>query len=912
MQINFKNKIKSIRTIFLFFIFSFFLIVSLPLFLAGISLIDKITYNLGSQILGDKLQNLIEEVDNKYQKLYQIGLEDSQMHRDEIRVLSLEKFAKFSYGNSGKVFVIENTGKLILSGDFSDEQQQGYINFYKHLNMKKEGVCEYLAGEKKFAFFKYYKNWNAFIGISINQEELFSPKYQFIWVNFVVLVVIFIISFVIMIFFNSLIISPLVKLSKYAGEIAAGNYNSKIQGMFFFEILILKNTIENMVIKIREKINETIEQLATIQKREEERDIALKELKTSENRLKSIINNANAVIFLKDIDGRFVTINNKFKEICNLSEEKVIGKTVFDIFPFEIASLLAQNDKKIIDTQRHQNFEEKVMLQGKYYTYLAIKFPLIDSDGKVYAIAGISTDITDRKRMEEQLAAEQEKLSVTLQSIADGVITTDINGKVILINKVATELTGWSQEESVNMNLNDIFKIYYKKTGKVCPDIVKQTISAGHIHGCADSVLFARDGTEMEVNIKISPIRDNNAHIIGSVLVFRDVTEYNRMQEEILKMRKIESVGVLAGGIAHDFNNLLTVMLGNVSLVMHKLGENSDVYKLLTSVEKALDRSKGLTSQLLTFSKGGAPVKDTMDIKDIIHESVEFILHGSNIAPNFVFDDDLWLVDIDKNQISQVMQNIVINAAHAMPDGGIIDITAKNFVFLNEGANPLLPLKKGNYVKISIADYGKGISSEYIDKIFDLYFTTKDTGSGLGLAISHSIIAKHHGHISVKSALGKGTVFDIYIPASEEQQTDMPDFKENNLNPVQFERLKILIMDDEEEILGLIAEYLEYKNHEVCMTKNGKEAVEAYKINIEQGSLFDLVIMDLTIPGGMGGKEAASEILKIDKNAKLVVSSGYANDPVVANHRNYGFIDKLNKPYNLKDFDLLFHRLFNK
>ncbi len=391
--------------------------------------------------------------------------------------------------------------------------------------------------------------------------------------------------------------------------------------------------------------------------------------------------------------------------------------------------------------------------------------------------------------------------------------------------------------------------------------------------------------------------------------LFRDITDklqneenVHRLERQVQKAEHLESLGLLAGGIAHDFNNILMATLGNLSLARLSLLPESRASLLIREAEKASLRARDLTQQLLTFSKGGEPIKETSSISEVVAESASFVLRGSNIACQFNLPKDLWLVDIDKGQMSQVIQNIVINAKHAMPSGGIISVTGQNIDDIRKENVPL-PISN-RYTKITITDQGIGIPKNVIDKIFEPYFSTKQEGSGLGLAITYSIIAKHKGYIGVHSEIGIGTSFFIYLPASHQ---DMILSSETTSAPA-VKKLRILLMDDEESIRDLTKEMLTALGHEVLLAVDGREAIDTYTTAEKP---IDIVIMDLTIPGGMGGKEAVQEILKVDKNAKVIVSSGYSVDPIMANHKSYGFCAAIAKPYRFQELSILICRVLD-
>jgi signal transduction histidine kinase/ActR/RegA family two-component response regulator len=372
--------------------------------------------------------------------------------------------------------------------------------------------------------------------------------------------------------------------------------------------------------------------------------------------------------------------------------------------------------------------------------------------------------------------------------------------------------------------------------------------------------------------------------------------EREKMQEELLKVEKLESVGLLAGGIAHDFNNILTAILGNISLAQSYTQPGSEALQILAEAEKAAFGAKDLTQQLLTFARGGEPVKKKASIADIIRKEATFALRGSNVSCAFSFPQDLRIVEIDTGQIGQVIHNLIINADQASPEGGVIKVSAKNFL-LKEGDRSQ-PLKNGNYVRISIQDQGIGIREQDLFKIFDPYFTTKQKGSGLGLAASYSIIKKHQGHIEVASSIGTGTTFHIYLSASEGKLDAPPPRVDAPMKPGQG---NILLMDDEEMVCKTASALLQKLGYSVLVSKDGAEMLTAYCDAKEKGQAFDAVIMDLTVPGGMGGKEAIGRLLRIDPKAKAIVSSGYSNDPVMGNYNKLGFQGVVAKPYNMSE-----------
>ncbi len=510
-----------------------------------------------------------------------------------------------------------------------------------------------------------------------------------------------------------------------------------------------------------------------------------------------------------------------------------------------------------------------------------------------------------KKQAEAELASEREQLAVTLRSIGDGVITTDTNGNVTMLNRMAEDLTGWDQEDAVGKPVTEILKLIDEQTRQPIDSFITQVIASRQIEQLPDhTLLIAKSGEEKNIADSIAPLRNELSQVIGAVVIFRDISEQRRMEEELLKSRKLESVGTLAGGIAHDFNNILAGILGNISLAKVSLSNPEKTKELLENAEKASQRAANLTNQLLTFSKGGAPVKQSASVGDIIRESVPFTLHGSNVRYRLEIDENLRPIEVDPGQIDQVIQNLVLNADQAMPAGGTITVEAQNVEIGAE--NSVTGLSPGKYVRIVVKDQGSGIPEEHLDQIFDPYFTTKEMGQGLGLATCYSIVQKHGGIITADSTANIGTRMSIYLPILEEKQVAAKP-KPPKLIPANGSG-KVLVMDDESMVREIAVAMLAQLGYTVETAVDGEQAIEKYVHAKEQGKPYSAVIMDLTIPGGMGGEQAIKALLKYDRHAKGIVSSGYSTDPVMANYKDYGFVAKVAKPYNLE----ILHNILGK
>jgi PAS domain S-box-containing protein len=505
----------------------------------------------------------------------------------------------------------------------------------------------------------------------------------------------------------------------------------------------------------------------------------------------------------------------------------------------------------------------------------------------------LTREVEARKAAEEASLQSVSLLRATIESTNDGILVVDKVGRIVDWNKRFLEM--WRISDDLIASRDDGRALAYVLEQLTNPDEFMEKVRELYNRPDEESLdmLRFKDGRIFE---RYSRPQQMNNEIVGRVWNFRDITERKRVEEELLKAQKLESLGVLAGGIAHDFNNLLTGIMGNVSLAKMYVDPTGKAYPRLGEAEKACSLTKGLTQQLLTFAKGGSPIKKVDSMTRIIMDSAGFVLRGSNVRCDFKLPDDLWDVEVDGGQMSQVINNLIINADQAMPEGGIITVRAEN---ASIGHEESLPLAEGRYVHILIRDQGIGISEEILPRIFDPYFTTKNKGSGLGLASVYSIIMRHNGYVCADSQPSMGTTFHLYLPASGEpqiQETTLPE-------PQSAGRVKgrILLMDDEKVVRQTAQEILGHLGYEVDVCDNGTAALNLYRAAREAGIPYGAVFMDLTIPGGMGGKIMMKKLLEIDPDVRGVAMSGYSNDPILAHYREYGFCGVVAKPFTVDE-----------
>ena len=498
-----------------------------------------------------------------------------------------------------------------------------------------------------------------------------------------------------------------------------------------------------------------------------------------------------------------------------------------------------------------------------------------------------------KSELEQDLIESEEKFLLLMELTTDGVLVIQ-DGKIKEVNYYLAKMCGYTIDEVLD---TDLASYFHSDNIETIETIYEKPLRDDNSLVVHELTLMCKNGHKIDVEVIAGRFIFQNKP--SNLLVLRDISDRSKSESELDRTRQLESIAALSGGIAHDYNNLLTAIIGNISLAQTYLDPDDKVFLLLNQALAASKTAKDLTQKLITFSKGGSPDKKIADVAKLVKSASEFTLSGSNLKCDFDFPDSLWPVEVDNRQIGQAIYNVIMNAREAMPQGGLLEISAENVTSSDDLSN----LRNGNYVKISITDHGKGIAKKNIDKIFNPYFSTKKMGgkkgTGLGLSICHSIIQKHGGNVTVRSEYNKGTAFHIYLPSANGKSLNQRTATTSEQEIPIFGEGRVLVMDDEEMIRKLAGELLTYLGYDVDFAKDGREAVKRYKKAAAAKKPFDAVILDLTVKGGMGGKDAILELIKIDPQVVGIVSSGYCNDPGITDYHRFGFRGVVTKPYTM-------------
>ncbi len=850
---------------------------------------------------------------------------------NQIKTDLLSTISKIRFGKEGYVFVNELNGNaLVANGKVISSEKKLWEVFSKNPEKTKALFeMEYNAAKKLEGDYIYY----SLIKLTRPDEE--SPKVSFIYgipeLKWLVGAGVYLNDVDDDIALMHAALNDQVKMkSIYFILIIAG-----IILLFLFFLSLLTNKIKNdyklflsffnKTVHSNEEINRDLIQFLELDRMAEYANRMRKELISSKENYKDLFNDNPVALWeedfsevknkLDDVKTKGAVITKEyfndnidlFNECRSVIKISNINKATLELLKFKNLKDLEKNNSSILNEKTLETIKNEFIAIANDKKYFSEESELVRSDGEVLdvivhfqvidtykRILFSITDISDLKKTENALVKSERYFRILMEQSPVSIMIFNKEGFLMNANQAWMDL--WNIEDI--SNVLGKFNILKDKQLLEKRDVDKfKKVFAGekiYIPESEFNPTFSDySGRKRVVKIIAYPLKDTDGMFENIVVLQEDITDQKNMEEELNKIQMLKSVGTLAGGIAHDFNNILMGLFGNISLAKMKLSKDRSSLKYLEDAENSLNWATSLTKQLLTFSKGGSPIKETISLEQLIEDVVKFDLSGSNVKPLIKIAEDLWLAEVDKGQIQQMFSNLTINANQAMPDGGHLYIKLENA----EISDNLIPgLSVGQYIRVTMRDEGTGIDKKHIGRIYDPYFSTKQSGSGLGLATVYSIVNKHEGHISINSELGDGTEFIVYLPASKNQQVSI---KEDLVPQIAIVENKgtVLVMDDDDIVCNVASQMLESLGFSAEIAKDGSTALEMYKIAMENRKPYDVIIMDLTIPGGVGGKEVIKQLLLVDPDVKAIVSSGYADDPVMANFSEYGFMGILAKPY---------------
>lgn len=617
-------------------------------------------------------------------------------------------------------------------------------------------------------------------------------------------------------------------------------------------------------------------------------------LRESEQQYRTLVEAVPYGILELDTHGTITFSNSAYARLHGYDRQELHGKSIYEFSPAgeerekmreQVFNLVAERPAPMPWFGRDRRKDGSFIDVRVDWDYKR------DNHGGITGYVALISDITERRRAEEDLKL----FHGLLQRSNDAIYVVDPHtAGIIEVNEKASKDLGYSREELLAMKVTE-FGVNFSKD-ETWAEQVEELRNKGHL--LFNGEYRRKDGSFFPVEVNVSYIDMGKRGYMLAIV--RDISERKKIEEEMLRAQKLESLGILAGGLAHDFNNLLTAILGNISIAKMRIGEDERAVSRLEDAEKASLRAKDLTQQLITFAKGGEPVKKVTSIGRIIQESIQFSLSGTSVKCECETARGIWPVEVDEGQISQVLSNLLINAVQAMPKGGNVRIRCEN---VTGGSEPVIAFRRGEFVKVTVRDEGVGIPHDYLPHIFDPYYTTKQTGSGLGLATAYSIIKRHDGEMTVDSDIGKGSTFSFYIPAVHEKEHSS---KDQMAQPIKGGG-RILVMDDEKQVREILREMLEMLGYAVETSRDGEVAVEMYRDARDSGRPFDAVVLDLTVPGGMGGEDTLNTLRQIDPGVRAIVSSGYSNDPIMSNYSAFGFKGVVAKPFTVHELSRVLH-----
>ncbi len=661
----------------------------------------------------------------------------------------------------------------------------------------------------------------------------------------------------------------------------------------------------------REHLEQRVEaRTAQLSREIAERALAEERARFAADRAEGYLAVSEALIIECDLEGRIELVNSRVSQILGSTEPELLGSSWFEtVFgPRERSRV-----RSVIEQLRRAapgellRCDTSISVRSGGLRHIAWNLVLRKTSGHTTGFIASGIDITERKLIEEKLAEEKEQLDVTLRSIGDGVITTDTRGVIQGMNPVAEELTGWRLEEALGQPLSQVLVTVAAASNLPCEEVLTRALSKERVVEVSTQLeLIDRGGRHRSLAETAAPLRDNAGRVMGAVFALRDVTEKLRLAEQAQRAERLDAIGVLAGGIAHDFNNLLAGIFGYLCLARELATDREAQVAALDDALSVFERARDLTQQLLTFSKGGAPVRDAVDLGRLLSDCARFALSGSNVALDLQLSEELPSVPVDPNQIWRVVDNLIRNAVQAMPEGGTVTIRGVPIALPSQNR---YQLAAGDYVSVTISDQGPGIPPEHLKRIFEPFFTTKQQGTGLGLATAYSVVRRHEGRLEVESTQGKGTSFTIILPTAGQLST----VRQCPVSPTEHLGAgRALLLDDEPYLCRLFERYLARLGYEVTTVRCGEDAISSAELAVTEGRPYSIALLDLTVPGGLGGRDVVLRLREKMPALIAIAASGYSEDPIMASPEEFGFHAGLAKPFALAELSALLERLIQK
>jgi len=649
---------------------------------------------------------------------------------------------------------------------------------------------------------------------------------------------------------------------------------------------------ERAILRHQEVLEQTvIERTRSLRK-------TFRELEESKTQLQSIIDNTSAVIYLKDLDGSYLLVNNIFETLFHVNSEDMRGKTDHDLFPEHLADAFRANDLKVIESGQPLEIEEFAPHDDGLHAYISLKFPLHDKFGKFYGVCGISTDITEHKRAVDALRRSEEKYRGIFDESIVTIYLFDEHKNFLDSNQAGLDLLGYSRKELLSMSIPDV-----DADPMVVLPAHQELLTGGRLVNY-EHRLRRKDGAIITVLNNSRPITDGCGNVVGMQSTLIDITERKRINEEkaeleqqLLQAQKMEAIGQLAGGIAHDFNNIIATISGTAELLLKTAPADSPNHTKITRIMKSSSRAKDLAMKLLTFARKEKLNTSITSLNALVLDVVDILKGGisKKITIKMVLAPDLLNISADTGQITQVLMNVSLNACDAMSGGGTLGIQTRNVVLTDEKILVENNAAPGDYCMVCISDTGHGIAQEHKHRIFEPFFTTKERGrgSGLGLSVSHGIITEHNGFFELVSEPGQGAAFCIYLPATT-LDADVPEPALRNAAPAGAQGT-LLIIDDDEDFIQMAGEAFREDGFEVLLSLSGKAGIEIFK---KQRHTIDLVMLDMMLPE-MDGNEIFYALRAVDPRVRIILCSGYSIQGKATELLANGALAFIQKPFSI-------------